>query len=91
MQILECLFIAYNAVEVWGLASGHQASPVFTIILIFLNISHTLLVQPIGDFYINFIECMGNMRFMTEKCPVFGLFAETDMYTEHLLLSKTDT
>ena len=48
MQILECLFIAYNTAELLGLASGHQASPIFTIILSLLNISKTLQVQPIS-------------------------------------------
>ena len=46
MQILECLFIAYNTAEPWGSGFGHQASTVFTIILSFLNLSNTLLVQP---------------------------------------------
>ena len=48
MQVLECLFIAYNAAEPWGSGFEHQASPVFTIILSFLNLSNTLLVQPIS-------------------------------------------
>ena len=43
--MLECLFIAYNAAELWGMASGHQVGPVFTIILSFLNISETLLAS----------------------------------------------
>ena len=44
---MECLFIAYNAAEAWGSCFGHQASPVFTIILSFLIIAHILVVQPI--------------------------------------------
>ena len=31
----------------WGLASGHQASPVFTVILPLLNVSNVLLAQQI--------------------------------------------
>ena len=48
MQILECLLLAYNAAEPWGSGFGHQASPVFTIILSFLNLSNSLLVQLIS-------------------------------------------
>ena len=80
MQILECLFIAHNEAELLHVDSGHQASPVFTIILSFLNIAHTLLVQPIY-----FIKA-------ASACILEGL--HTDMYhayTKHLLLSKTDS
>ena len=37
--------MAYNAAEPWGSGFGHQGSPVFTIILSFLNISDQKL-QP---------------------------------------------
>ena len=80
MQILECLFTAYNAAELWGLASGHQASPIFTIILSFLNSSNTLLVQPIS------------MIKVASACKFEGL--QTDVYhmcIEHLFLSKADS
>ena len=48
VQIVECLFIAYNAAEPWGLVSGHQANPVFTIIISFSKSSNTLLIQSIS-------------------------------------------
>ena len=63
-----------------GAGFGHQASPVFTIILSFLNLSVTLLVQRIS------------MIKAASACKLEGL--QTDvyhMYTEHLLLSKTDS
>ena len=68
MQIMECLFIAY-------IGFGHQASPVFPIILSLLNISNILLVQPIS------------MKKAASACKLDGL--QTDvyhMYTQHLLL-----
>ena len=77
MQIIKCLFIAYNAAEPWGPGIGHQASPVFTIILSFLNISNILPVQSIS------------MNKAASACTLDGL--ETDvyhMYSEHVLLSK---
>ena len=80
MQILECLFIVYNAAERWGLVSEQQASPVFTVILSFLNLSYTLLVQPTS------------MNEAASACTLEGL--QTDMYhvyTKHLRLSKTDS
>ena len=79
MQILECLFIAYYAAELWGLALGTQANPVFTVILSFLNISDTLLIELIS------------MIKAASACKLEGL--RTDVYhmqTEHLLMSKTD-
>ena len=60
--------------------SGHQASPVFTIILSYLNIAHTLLVQPIG-----FIKA-------SPACILEGLHTDVyHLYTIHLLLSKTNS
>ena len=70
----------HNAAESWGLVLGHQASPVFTIILSFLNISDTLLVQLIS------------MKKAASACKLEGLQTDVhDVYTEHLLLSKTDS
>ena len=80
MQILECLSIAYNAAELWGLASGHQAGPVFTIILLFLNISDTLRVQPIS-----MIKAASASKLEGFHTAVYH------MYTEHLPLSKTES
>ena len=77
MQVLECLFIANNAVEPWESGFGHQVSPVFTINLSFLNLSNTLLVQPIS------------MKKAASACKFGGL--QTDVghtYTEHLLPIK---
>ena len=72
--------MAYNAAEPWGSGFGHQASPVFTIILSFLNISNTLLVHPIS------------MKKIASARKLVGLRADVCyMYTEHLLLSKTDS
>ena len=48
VQILVCLVLAYNAAQLWGLASGIQASPSFTKILSFFNVCNTLLVQTIS-------------------------------------------
>ena len=73
MQILECLFIAYNAAESWGSGFGHQASPVFTMILSFLNLSNTLLVQPISV-----------KKKAASTCKLEGLQTDVGhMYTEH--------
>ena len=67
--------MACNVAELWGMGSGHQASPVFTIILSFLNISTTLLEQLIS---------------MKKAAPAWKLeWLQTDvchMYTEHSLL-----
>ena len=60
-----------------GCGFGHQASPVFTKILSFLNISHILLVQ---------LSCM---KKAVSACKLEGL--QTDVchaYTEHLLPIK---
>ena len=68
------------AAELLHVDSGHQASPVFTVILSFLNTSHTLLVEPIC-----FIKAVSAGRLeglQTDVCH---------MYTEHLLLSKTNS
>ena len=48
VQILDCLFIACNAAEPWGLVLGHQTTHVFTIILLYLNLTNTLVVEPIS-------------------------------------------
>ena len=80
VQILECLFIAYNAAEPWGSGFWHQASHVFTIILSFLNISNILLVHAVS------------IKKAASASKLAGL--QTDvyhMYAEHLLLSKTDS
>ena len=64
------------AAELLHVDPGHQASPVFTIILSFFNLSVTLLVQPIS------------MIKAASACKVEGLQADVYyMYTEHLLLS----
>ena len=64
----------------WGVASGHQASPVFTIILSFWNLSDTLLVQPIS------------MIKAASACKFEGLQADVyHVYTKYLLPSKTDS
>ena len=61
-----------------GSGFGHQTSPVFTIIISFLNISNTSLVQPIF------------MKKAASACKFEGLKTDVyHMYTEHLLLSKT--
>ena len=76
MQILECLLLPYNAAEPWRSGFGHQAGPVFTIILSFLNIAGTLLVQLIS------------MMTTASACKLEGLQTDVHhMYTEHLLLS----
>ena len=64
--MLENVFIVHSAAELLHVDSGHQASPVFTIILSFLNIAHTLLAQPI---------CFINAAF---ACILEGL--HTDVY-----------
>ena len=59
---------------------GHQASPVFTIILSFVNICYILPEQPIS------------MKKAESASKLDGL--QTDMYhmyAEHLRLSKTDS
>ena len=59
------------------MALGHQASPVFAIILSILNISNTLLVQPISVIKV------------ASVCKLEGLHIDMyRMYTEHLLWSK---
>ena len=76
----ECLFIAYNAAEPWGSGIGHLATLVFTIILSFLNVSDTLLVQLIF------------MIKAASACKLEGLQSYVyHMYAEHLLLSKADS
>ena len=75
MQILVCLFTTYNAAEPWGSGFGHQAIPVFTKILSFLNMSDTLLVHPIS------------MIKAAPACKFEGLQTDVHhMYTEHILL-----
>ena len=75
MQILECLFIAYNAAELWGSGFRHQDSPVFFTILSFLNISDTLLVQLIS------------MLIAASTYKLEGLQTDVcQIYTEHLFL-----
>ena len=77
MQISECLFMAAELLHV---DSGHQASPVLTIILSFLNIPHTLLVQPIC-----FIKA-------ASACILEGLHADVyHLYTKPLTLVKTNS
>ena len=65
------------AAELLHVDLGHQASPVFTTIQSFLNISDTSLVQLIS------------IIIAASACKFEGL--QTDVYplhTEHLLLSK---
>ena len=57
-----------------------QASPVSTIILSYLNLSDTLLVQPI-----TMIKAESACKFEELQTDVFH------MYTEHLFLSKADS
>ena len=58
---------------------GQQASPVFTIILSFLNMAYTLLEQPI--FLIKAVS----------TCILEGLHTDVyKLYTKHLLWSKTN-
>ena len=78
--MLECLFIAYLIAELQIWLCRHQAGPVFTIILSFLNIAHTLLVQPIC-----FMKA-------ASACVLEGLHTDVyHLYTKHLLLSKTNS
>ena len=59
---------------------GQQASPVFTIILSFLNIAYTLLKQPIFVIKAAF------------ACILEGLHTDLyQLYTEHLVRSKTNS
>ena len=77
MQISECLFMAAELLHV---DSGHQASPVFTIILSFWNIAHTLLVQPIC-----FIKA-------ASTCILEGLHTDVYyLYTKPFTLVKTNS
>ena len=60
-----------------GAGFGQQASPVFTIILSFLNLSNTLLVQPIS------------MIKAASACKLEGLHIDVyHMYTDHFLCQK---
>ena len=68
------------AAELLLVDSGHQASPVFTVILPFLNIAHTLLVQPIC-----FIKA-------ASACILEGLHTDVyHVYTNPFTWSKTNS
>ena len=80
MQILECLFLECNAAEPWGAGFGHQASSLFTIILSFLNLSKTLLVQPIS------------MIKVASACILEGLHTDAyHLYTKPFTMVKTNS
>ena len=77
---MESLFIAYNAAELWGSGFEHQTGPVSTIILSFLNISDTLLVQ-----LISMLKAASTYKFEGLQTDVYY------MYMENLFLSKADS